>query len=194
MVFKMVRDRTEDGRDLKRGAVIKDNNWRLITESKEVLRICAAYFKELLNGKGVSRLPRAPELGWERGGSGGDMTGRSGNMNAQDEKGQGDRSRLSSARDYGDGWRGGSQLDRKATERVYARGKDTEGVEDGPDSADMEEERGCAWPRKVQGHHTTQPSIETVGEGFRRKDQAKSNLECYFREEQQGFRKRRGTT
>ena len=27
--------------------------------------------------------------------------------------------------------------DRKATERVYAGGKDTEGVEDGPDSADM---------------------------------------------------------
>ena len=37
-----------------------------------------------------------------------------------------------------------SQLDRKATERVYAGGKDTERVEDGPDSADMEEERGCA--------------------------------------------------
>ena len=32
----------------------------------------------------------------------------------------------------------------KATERVYAGGKDTERVEDGPDSADMEEERGCA--------------------------------------------------
>ena len=30
-----------------------------------------------------------------------------------------------------------------ATERVYAGGKDTEGVEDGPDSADMAEERGC---------------------------------------------------
>ena len=40
--------------------------------------------------------------------------------------------------------RGGSQVDRKATERVYAGGKDTERVEDGPDSADMEEERGCA--------------------------------------------------
>ena len=34
--------------------------------------------------------------------------------------------------------------DRKATERVYAVGKDTEGEEGGPDSADMEEERGCA--------------------------------------------------
>ena len=28
---KMARDRTEDGRDVKRGAVIKDNNGRLIT-------------------------------------------------------------------------------------------------------------------------------------------------------------------
>ena len=32
-------------------------------------------------------------------------------------------------------------MDRKATERVYAGGKDTEEVEDGPDSADTEEER-----------------------------------------------------
>ena len=28
--------------------------------------------------------------------------------------------------------------------------------------------------RKVQGHHTTQSSTETVGEGFRRNDQEKS--------------------
>ena len=32
----------------------------------------------------------------------------------------------------------------KATERVYAGGKDIERVEDGPDSAFMEEERGWA--------------------------------------------------
>ena len=32
-------------------------------------------------------------------------------------------------------------MDMKATERVYAGGKDIERVEDGPDSADMEEER-----------------------------------------------------
>ena len=57
---------------------------------------------------------------------------------------------------------------------VYAGGKDTERVEDGPDSADMGEEMGFAWPRKVLGHHTTQPSIATVEEGFRRKDQKKS--------------------
>ena len=54
MTFKMARDRTEDGKDVKRGAVIKDNNGRLITESKEVLRIWAANFKELLNGKGAA--------------------------------------------------------------------------------------------------------------------------------------------
>ena len=39
IIFKMARDRTEDGRDVKRGAVIKDNNGRLITESQEVLRM-----------------------------------------------------------------------------------------------------------------------------------------------------------
>ena len=32
-------------------------------------------------------------------------------------------------------------MDRKATECVYTGGKATERVEDGPDSADMEEER-----------------------------------------------------
>ena len=47
MILKMARGRTEDGRDVKRGAVIKDNNGRLIT----VLRMWAAHFKQLLNGK-----------------------------------------------------------------------------------------------------------------------------------------------
>ena len=54
MIFKMARDRTEDGREVKRGAVIKDNNGRLITESKELLRIWAANFKELLYGEGAA--------------------------------------------------------------------------------------------------------------------------------------------
>ena len=54
MIFKMARDGTEGGRDLKRGAVIKDNNGRLITENKEMLRIWAANLKELLNGKGAA--------------------------------------------------------------------------------------------------------------------------------------------
>ena len=89
-------------------------------------------------------MPRAPELGQKRGGSGGDRTGRIGNSNAQDEQRQGDRGRRSAARYVGDGWRGGSQVDRKATERVYVGGNATEGVDDGTDSADMEEERECA--------------------------------------------------
>ena len=33
------------------------NNGRLITDSKEVLRICAVYVKELLNWKRSSKLP-----------------------------------------------------------------------------------------------------------------------------------------
>ena len=51
MILKMARDRTEDGRDVKRGAVFKDNYGRLVTESKDVLRIWTACYKELLNGK-----------------------------------------------------------------------------------------------------------------------------------------------
>ena len=35
MMFKMARYRTEDGRDAKRDALIKDNNGMLITESKK---------------------------------------------------------------------------------------------------------------------------------------------------------------
>ena len=47
MIFKMAGDRTEDGRDVRRGAVIKDNNGSNMTESTEVLTIWAANFKEL---------------------------------------------------------------------------------------------------------------------------------------------------
>ena len=60
MIFNMARDRTDDGRDVMRGAVIKDNNGRLITESKEVFRIWAANFKELLNGKGAASCLELP--------------------------------------------------------------------------------------------------------------------------------------
>ena len=141
MIFKMSRDRTEDGRDVKRGAVIKDNYGRLITESKEVLRIWAEYYKELLNVKGAASCLQLPssarrevevvEIGQD------EMETAMHKM----KKGKATRGRWSEARDVGDGWRGGSQVDRMATERVYAGGNDTEGVEDGPDSADMEEER-----------------------------------------------------
>ena len=60
MIFKMARDITEDGRDVKRGTVIKDNNGRLITESKAVLRIWAGNFKELLNGNGAASCLELP--------------------------------------------------------------------------------------------------------------------------------------
>ena len=39
IIFKVAWNRTDDGRDVMRGAVIKDNYGRLITESKEVLRL-----------------------------------------------------------------------------------------------------------------------------------------------------------
>ena len=60
MIFKMARDRTEDVSDVKRGTVIKDNNGRPITESKEVLMIWAANVKELLNGKGAASFLELP--------------------------------------------------------------------------------------------------------------------------------------
>ena len=40
--------------------MIEGNNGRLITESKEVLRIWVVYFKELLNGKGVASCLELP--------------------------------------------------------------------------------------------------------------------------------------
>ena len=43
IIFKVAWNRTEDGRDVMRGAVIKDNYGRLITESKEVLRLYGRY-------------------------------------------------------------------------------------------------------------------------------------------------------
>ena len=60
MIFKMARDRSDDGGDMKRGAVIKDNNGRFITESQEVLRIWEANVKELLNGKGAANCLEVP--------------------------------------------------------------------------------------------------------------------------------------
>ena len=54
MILKMARDRTEDLSDVKRGAVIKDNNGRLLTEITEVLMIWVVYYNELLNGTGAA--------------------------------------------------------------------------------------------------------------------------------------------
>ena len=56
----MAQDRTEDGRDVKRGAVIKDNYGRLITESNDVFRIWTSYYKDLLNGKGAASCLELP--------------------------------------------------------------------------------------------------------------------------------------
>ena len=86
-----------------------------------------------------SKLPRAPELGWER--SGRDRIERSGNSNVQDEKGKAtgaDEVRLEMmemAGELGVKWTG-------LLLNVYAGGKDTEGVGDGPDNAGVEEQRG----------------------------------------------------
>ena len=63
MIFKMARDRTEDGRDVTRFAVIKDNNGRLITESKGVFGDMGGKHQGAAERKRSSKLPRAPELG-----------------------------------------------------------------------------------------------------------------------------------
>ena len=92
MIFKMARDRTEDGRDVKRCAVIKYNNGMLITESKEVLRIWAANFKELLNGEGAESRLELPSSD-RRGGV--EQIGQEevGTAMHKTEKGTGDRGR-----------------------------------------------------------------------------------------------------
>ena len=85
-------------------------------------------------------------------------------------------------------------MDRKATESVYAGGKDTESVEDGPDSADMEEERDVHDPGKYRGITLLsqvlkrQKLLERVLDAMIRR-----RVEGDFGEEHQGFRKGRGT-
>ena len=64
--FKSARGRTEDGRDVKRSAVINDNSGWLITESKEVLRIWGDILQGAAERKRISTLHRPPEFGWER--------------------------------------------------------------------------------------------------------------------------------
>ena len=67
----------------------------------------------------------------------------------------------------------GSQMDRKATERVYVC------MQEGRIPKEWRIDLIVPiWKRKgdvqVQGQHTTQPSTETVGDGSRRKDQENS--------------------
>ena len=129
---------------MKRGAVIKDNNGRLNTEIKEVLRIWAANFKELLNGTGAASYLELPspvrreveveEIGQEEVETAMHKM-KKGKVTGADEV---RLEMLEMAGEVGVKWTG------RLLKRVYAGGKDTERVEDGPDSADMEEERGCA--------------------------------------------------
>ena len=82
-------------------------------------------------------------------------------------------------------------MDRKATERVYAGGNDTEGVEDGPDSADMEEKGDVHDPGKYRGITLLSQLLQllerTLDAMIRRR------VKGDFAEEQQGFGKGRGT-
>ena len=59
-LFKMARDRTEEGRDVKRGAVVKDNNGRLAQGRVE--EMCCKR-QGAAERRRSSKLPRAPELG-----------------------------------------------------------------------------------------------------------------------------------
>ena len=49
LIYKMARDRNEESKDVKRGSVIKDKNGTLITDHNRVLHVWETYFKELLN-------------------------------------------------------------------------------------------------------------------------------------------------
>ena len=49
MIYKMARGRNEESKDVKRGSVIKDKNGTLIKYHNAVLHVRETYFKELLN-------------------------------------------------------------------------------------------------------------------------------------------------
>ena len=49
MIYKMARDRDENSKDVKGGTVMKDRNGKLVTEQEAVLKVWESYFKELLN-------------------------------------------------------------------------------------------------------------------------------------------------
>ena len=80
----------------------------------------------------------------------------------------------------------------KVTERVYAGGKDTEGVDDGPDIVPI-------WKRKVDVHDPGMCrgiTLSQVLELLERVLDARIRIrvECDFGEEQKWFRRGRGTT
>ena len=82
-------------------------------------------------------------------------------------------------------------MDRKATERVYAGGKDTERVEDGPDSADMEEERDVHDPGKYRCITLLSQVLKLLERVLDAR--IRRRVEGDFVEEQQRSRKGRGT-
>ena len=49
MIYKMARHRNEESKDVKRGSEIKDKNGTFITDHNAVLHVWETYFKELLN-------------------------------------------------------------------------------------------------------------------------------------------------
>ena len=59
MIFKMARDRTEDERDVTRGAVTNDNYGRFNTESKDM----GGILQGATERKRSNKFHRAPELG-----------------------------------------------------------------------------------------------------------------------------------
>ena len=138
--------------------------------------------------KRSSKLPRAPELGLERDGYGGDRTGRSGNSNAQDEKGKTTvrLEMVEMAGEVGVKWTG------RLIDVCMQEGRIQKAWRTGLIEPIWQRKRGCTRPRKVQGHHTTQPSTETVAEGSKWV-RITRRVEGNFGEEQQGFRKGKGT-
>ena len=80
-------------------------------------------------------------------------------------------------------------MDRKATERLYAGGKDTEGVEYGLDSADMEEERDMHYPRKYWGITLISQVLILLERVLYAR--IRRRIEGYFSGEQEWFRKGR---
>ena len=119
------------------------------------------------------------------------MTGRSGNSNAQYEKDKAtaaDEVRLDMLEMAGEG---GSQVDRKVTELVYAGGKDTERMEDGPDSADVEGEGDVHDPGKYRGITLLSQVLKLLERVL--DERIRRRVDGDFWEEQRGFRKGRAT-
>ena len=186
MIFKMARDRTDDERDVMRGAVIKDNNGRLITESKEVFRIWAANFKELLNGKeaasclelpsSVRREVEVKEIGQE------EVETAKHKMKKARRQGL---DMLEMAGEVGVKWTGRLLNLCMQEGRIPIEWRMGLIVPIWKRKGDVHD------PGKCRGPHTTQSSTETVRERVL-DARIRRRVEGDFGEEQQGFRKGRG--